>query len=218
MLKIVVHNSDASRPKAISQESRTKSTIQKLPSLESFLFGFQETSDNLYDFHAKDFDHELSCKITLERKEIFAYSGHEDKNLDLVPAIACDFPPIDNHKGQEKVFGNAYLRAMTVIQFQLKVLEQLLLFCEDKEAAYLILSFNESNFDNIEIYQRFVVSQEEFITERGKQTELLILTNIKIYDEVTDFMDKVDKQFHQVLWREQRFNQAFRSYLKNHCL
>ena len=218
MLKIVINNSDAFRRKALSQELETKSTTLKPNSHETFLFDFQETFTNLYEFRAQDLDHGLSYKITLERKEIFACLDKDSEESYLVPMIACDLPPIDVQKGQEKVFRDEYLYAMVIIQFQLKVLEQFLLFCEDKDAAYLVLNFKDNNPNCIEIYQRLAVSQKEIMMERGEQTEIIIPTDIETYDEVIDFMDKVDKQFRQALWRDQRTNLAFREYLKNRSL
>jgi len=92
MLKIIINNSDTFQEKALSQRLETKPTTLKPSFQDPFLFDFQETSANLYDFQANDFDHELSCKITLERKEIFVYLGEGGEEENLVPVITCDFP------------------------------------------------------------------------------------------------------------------------------
>lgn len=219
MLKMIVNNSEASHPKASSQGLETKPTHLKPSSQDPFLFDFQETSENLYTFIAQDHVHKLTFEMNLERKEVFAYSDEEGGGEDhLVPVIVCDFPHIDIQKLQEKVLGDQYLQGILMFQFQLKVLEQLLLFCEDKNATHFILNFNEAELDYLEIYRRFAISEEEIISERGEQTEIVISTDVETYDEVIDFMDDVDKKFRQTLWREQKANPAFQKYLFEHSL
>jgi hypothetical protein len=105
-----------------------------------------------------------------------------------------------------------------MFQFQLRILEQLLLFCDDKDAANLTLAIHDTDLDYLEIYRRFVISYEEVAKAREEQTEIVISTDIETYDEVLDFIDEVDKDLRQSLWRNQKTNPAFREYLKSYSL
>lgn len=218
MLKLIINNSNTFHRDALSKEIKIKQTVPNLSSQNSFLFDFQETSENLYAFRAQDLDHELSIEMNLERKERFSCSGEGKEEDYLVPVITCDFPHIDVQKLQEKVLGDQYLQGILMFQFQLRILEQLFLFCERKDAVNLILTIHDTDLDYLEIYRRFVFSEEEIITERGEQTEICISTDIETYDEVLDFMDRVDRNLRQTLWRGQKTNPAFQKYLIDHSL
>ena len=105
-----------------------------------------------------------------------------------------------------------------MVQFQLKILEQLLLFCEEKDAVNLTLTFNETDLDYLEIYRRFFAFEEEVTTARGVQTKIVIQADVETYDDVIDFMDDVDTDLRQTLWHGQRMNPVFRKYLIDHSL
>lgn len=215
MLRLIPHNPEARCQNALSQESKTNVIPFQNSSCEGFLFTFQETSPRLYVFNFQDRAHGLSCALTLERQESFRCFGDEtEEGHHFVPLMACDFPYINGQRLKGKVLGDEYLEGIAMLRFQLKILEELLLFCDDKEAAYLILNFNEINLDYLEIYQQFLISEEDVPTARGTQTEIVIATDLETYDEVIDFMDDVDKKFRQALWRDQKTNPAFRQYLK----
>jgi hypothetical protein len=218
MLKLIVNNSNTFHRDALSKEIGIKQTVSNYSSQNSFLFDFQETSENLYAFRAQDLDHELSIEMNLERKERFSCSDEGGEEDYLVPVITCDFPHIDVQKLQEKVLGDQYLQGILMFQFQLRILEQLFLFCEGKDAVNLILTIHDADLDYLEIYRRFVISEEEIITERGEQTEIVISTDIETYDEVLDFMDRVDRDLRRTLWRGQKVNPAFQKYLIDHSL
>jgi hypothetical protein len=104
-----------------------------------------------------------------------------------------------------------------MFQFQLKILEQLYLFCEWKEAVKLVLTTHDANLDYLEIYSRFFVSEEQVAMPMGERTRIVIPTDVDIYDEIVDFMDELDKDFCKTLWRDQKENPAFREYLKSNA-
>jgi hypothetical protein len=116
-------------------------------------------------------------------------------------------------RNQGKVMENHYLQGIIMYQFQLRILEQLLLFCEGQDAANLTINIHDNDIDYLEIYRRFFVSEEKVITARGEQTQIVIPTDIETYDGVLDFMDEIYRNFRQSLWREQRTNPAFQKYL-----
>jgi len=96
--------------------------------------------------------------------------------------------------------------------------EQLFLFCEEKDAANLTLTFNEADIDNLEIYRRFFIFEEQIIAARSVQTKIVIPTDVETFDAVIDFMDDLDADLRQTLWRDQKINSTFRKYLVDHPL
>lgn len=185
---------------------------------DSFLVDFQEFSRNLHVFRAIDRNHELCCEMVLEVTENLISEEAED-GAYLASIVACSFPSINLQKLNEKIDFDSYLQGILMFQFQLKILEQLFLFCEQKDAVRLILTIPDANLDYLEIYSRFFVSQEQVITPRGERTRVVIPTDVHTYDEIVAFMDELDKDFRKILWRGQRASPAFRDYLKsNACL
>jgi len=190
---------------------------------DSFLVHTQEFSPNLHVFRAKDYTHQLLCEMTLEVKEVFVSLEEEGEGVGyLTPVVACSFPPISLQKLNEKTSFDGYLQELLMGQFQLKVLEQLLLFCEQKDAANLMLTLNdpvnEADLDYLKFYRRFLVSEDQVTTPRGEETQIMIPTDVGTYDQVIDFMDKIDREFRCALWRGQSINPAFRAYLKTTSL
>ena len=200
----------------------TQGLEEKIVALsDSFLVHIQEFSPNLHVFMARDYTHELLCKMTLEVKEIFVSLEEEGESGGyLAPIVACSFPPISLQKLNEKTSFDGYLQELLMGQFQLKILEQILLFCEQKDAANLMLTLNDTvndaDLDYLKFYRRFLVSEEQVTTARGEETQIIIPTDMDTYDSVVDFMDKIDREFRCALWRGQSINPAFREYLKSY--
>jgi hypothetical protein len=140
----------------------------------------------------------------------------EDGTLEVV--IAGNFPTIDMQGLNQIVHNNEYLQGMILIKFQLKILEELLLFAKNKDAGYLFLNFNEANYDYVEIYQRFIVSQESNLSASGEQIELVMPTDVGTYDELIEFMDELEQDFQQSLWSDQKSDPIIRQYLKSKAL
>jgi hypothetical protein len=184
----------------------------------SFLWDFQEISSGIYIVRFQDTFHELSCEFSLELKESFVPSEDETKENFIQPVLVGNFPSIDIQRLQQKMLWDEYLYGTLLIQFQLKILEQLILLCEDKNATQLFLTFNETNQDYLEIYRRFLISEEEIISNHAEQTEIAIPTDVSVYDELIDFMEEIDHKFRQILWREQRENPLYRRFLKSEAL
>ena len=219
MFKLIVNAITPHHGSGLSHEFETKPTPQTSPLQKTFLADFQPFSKNLYVFRAQDFDHQLVCEMTLELKEAMTWSGEEgDEEECLMPILSCNFPRIDTRRFNEKVFWDEYLQGMLMVQFQLKVLEQLFLFCEEKGAVNLMLTFNETNLDYLEIFQRFIVSEEQVSVAAEELTIVGIPTHVENYDAVVDFMDDLDKNLYQTMWRDQKINATFRNYLIEHSL
>lgn len=219
MLKRVVHNIRSFDRDVLPQELDINSAPLTSSPPGSFLVDFQEFSSNLYVLRAKDLDHALTLEMILERKESFVSSkGETEEEACLAPIISCTLPRLDVQKFNEKACWNEVLQEILMIQFQLKVLEQLFLFCEEKDAVNLILAMHDSNLDYLEMYRDFFISEEQVITARGEHTEVVIPIDVETYNKVIDFMDEVDKYFRQTLWREQKANPVFQEYLRMHFL
>jgi hypothetical protein len=56
------------------------------------------------------------------------------------------------------------------------------------------------------------------MTAQGEKTEIVISSDVCIYDDLLDFMDKVRHEFLQTLWRDQKVNGAYRAYLKSQAM
>lgn len=214
MLKLI---GSTSRPNSYPQLKPPKGSINtdtRSPTNEdeALLVDVKEITKDLYSAHIQALKHDLTCELVLEKRLNYApVQGFES-------SINCDFPLIDTQRLNPVIRYDEYLQAITVIQFQLQILEQMLLFCEEKGATYLVLNFNDSNLDYVEIYQNLIISQEEIFTQRGEQTRIIILADVNTYDQLLDFMDEVNQKFLQDLWRDHKINTAYRAYLKSHTV
>jgi hypothetical protein len=157
--------------------------------------------------------------MVLELRESLIYRDEDDEEeMYLAPVITCYFPSISVQKFNEKIGFDAYLQGIVMFQFQLKILQQLFLFCEERGAVNLILMINDTDLVYLDIYSRFIVSDKKITTAKGEQTEIVIPIDGDTHDEIADFMDEVEKEFRKTLWHEQTVNSAFREYLKGHVL
>ena len=219
MLKLIVNNTHPIYGSVLSKDLEAKQTPTLSLPLNTFLVDIREFSQNLYIFRAQDFTQDLTCEMTLELSEGFVIlQEDEGEEESLAPLMTGNFPSIDISRFNEKVYFDEYLHGILMVQFQLKILEKLFLFCEEKDAVNLTLTFNEKDLDYLEIYRRFSVPEEEFVTSRGVQTKIVIQTDVETYDDVIDFMDDVDTDLRQTLWHGQKSNPAFRKYLIDHSL
>lgn len=217
MLKLIVNNTNPTYGNVVSQDLETNQTPLLSPPLGTFIVDFQEFSKNLFIFRAHDLNLKLKFEMTLELKEGFAFS-QEEVEEHLVPIVTCNFPSINVSKFNETACWDEYLQGILMFQFQLKILEQLFLFCEERDAVNLTMVFNDTDLNYLEIYRRFSISEEEFLTSRGVQTKIVIQTDVGAYDNVIDFMDDIDTDLRQTLWHDQKSNPAFRKYLLNNSL
>ena len=219
MLKLVINNSALISKGALSKQSEKIDDDFETSPIGTLLFDCIQIASSLYIFRARDLDHNLTCEMSLELTEGFAFSRDDPRGKKYFnPIMACNFPSIDVSRFNEKVCWDEYLQGTLMLQFQLKILEQLLLFCEEKDAAQLVLVINNVNYDDLEIYRHFAVTEEQGIVAGGGHTKIVIPTDREAYDEVIEFMDKVDEDFRQTLWRHQKANPTFRKYLRDHAL
>jgi len=204
-LELVVSNPNPSQEPSSSQ---TTSNSQIKP---SFMAEVQLRGPNLYSLLARDPSHYLECELILET---------EERDLDsLEPgAVICHFPNISDEKLQDHIWLDDTLYGIIMIQFQIKLLEQLLLFCATHYASKLIIFADDVQADALGVYQNFLTYKDQTLTYKGEKTEMVIPGDQATFDAWVDFMEKITIDFRQTLWREQRSNPFIRQYLKNHPL
>jgi|GEM_PF-3391061 len=180
----------------------------------TLLCHYQEISPNLYTFKFYDTHHELACEITSELKNHFTFSEKPGGEGYLVAVLKGEFPNIDVQRLQRKVPWDDYLHVILVMRFHLKILEQFLLFCKERNVANLALIFGEINLDYMEVFRRFFIAEAQVQTSRGEQREITISANGETYGELLKFINQLGHDFRQNLWRHQKTNPAYRHYLK----
>lgn len=204
-LELVVSNPNPSQEPSSSQ---TTSNSQIKP---SFMAEVQLRGPNLYSLLARDPSHYLECELILET---------EERDLDsLEPgAVICHFPNISDEKLQDHIWLDDTLYGIIMIQFQIKLLEQLLLFCATHYASKLMIFADDVQADALGVYQDFLTYKDQTLTYKGEKTEMVIPADQATFDAWVDFMERITIDFRQTLWREQRSNPFIRQYLKNHPL
>lgn len=186
---------------------------------QRFMSDFQEVSPKLFSFYAQNASHDLRCSLLLEIQDVFALEEEGYPQEDgLAPMLVGDFPAIDEQRLFDKVHGDEYLQGIFIIRFYLNILESLLLFCEEQDAIGLMLTVDENCLDAMEIYREFIATETQVFTDKGAQTQIMISTSAETYDALLDFIDRVDQDFCQTLWRNQRENPIIRRYLKFHAV
>lgn len=180
---------------------------QSAPSNARFSTKVCNKGQDLYEMKTQDPFHDLGCDLILEVER-------DDRETTVV----CHFPAI-LHGSHRLLDEEGTLYGIIVIQFQMKVLEQLFLFCTKHDASHLIIYMDDDQAEGFGIYQDFLVHCEETVTENGEKTEMLISTDQGTFDKWRSFMAEINPKFEQELWREQRFNPTIQRYLKSraHC-
>jgi len=164
----------------------------------------------LYEMAVRDTSHYLKCNLTLEVEEA--------QNEIELGRVVCHFPAILDKQLSAFVEEDETLHGMIMIQFQMKIMEQLLLFCGDYSVSHLVIYTDDEHAEELGIFQDFLIHQDQTLTPQGEKTEMIISTDSETFDEWIDFMEEVNLKFGQELWREQRHNPVIREYLKLHPL
>lgn len=205
MLKLIVSNADL-RAELPPQPQKTITPDSRI----SFAAEVRLKGSHLYEMMVQDPSHYLNCDLVLEREESYEeYRGG---------AVICHFPKISDEQLKEFIEEDDTLYEIIMIQFQMKILEQLLLFCANHHASKLIIYTDDAQAEELGIYQDFLIYQDQTCTENGEQMEMIISTDQQTFDAWVDFMKETNLKFQQELWREQRSNPTIRDYLKSHPL
>lgn len=191
-----------------------KNLPQTVNSNTGFTADIHKEEHSSYTLITRDSFHRLKCKIALEIHD------REDEEEREPRTVACHFPHIAGEELNELVEDDETLYGMIMIQFQLKILEQILLFASGQNTLTLVISVDhESERHALEVYRSLVIHEDKIPTLTGIQTQMVIPTNPKTFDKLIDLMDHINQDFRQMLWEDQRDNPAIREYLKsNPCL
>jgi hypothetical protein len=173
------------------------------------------------EFHfvlvASDPFHALDCEIPLEIRD-------DEELLDTYESkarvVVCHFPNILTEQLNEFIEEDEALHGMIMVQFQMKILEQLLLFSSDHEASSLFIhTDNTAEGHALGIYRKSAAYEDKIPTLTGTKTQLVIPITLETFDKLIDLSEHVYQDFRQILWENQASNPAIREYLKsNPCL
>ena len=162
----------------------------------------------LYEMIAKDPSHYLECNLALEVEE-----GLEE---DEEGKVICHFSPIDEGLLNQLVLQDETLYSFILIQFQMKVMEQLLLFCSDQCASQLTIYMDDDQVGKFGIYESFLTRQDKIVTIDGdEKTEMVMPADQETFDVWVDFMDQTRQNFQQILWKDKKINSVIPFYLKS---
>lgn len=200
-LRLVVSNPD---PLPVQEEPLP---LFASPQKTEFTTAVRPKGINLYEMTVEEPSHYLTCDLLLEVEE--SRDGIEEG------AVICHFPVIDDEHFNEFVGEDETLYGMLMVQFHMKVMEQLLLFCGNHAVERLVIFVDDTQADSLGIYQDFLVYEGQAPTLCGEKTEMHVLTHTEIYDHWIDFMEETTLKLEQGLWREQRFNPFIRAYLRS---
>jgi hypothetical protein len=198
-LKLVISNPP------LAQEHRP--LFKPAVSKSEFAVGIEKKSFDLYEMTLLDPPHDLECELTLEIEGNLGQAASRN--------VICHFPAILMQEGNKLMREEELLYGLVMVQFQMKILEQLLLFCTKHNASHLVIYMDDDQVEGFGIYQDFLVHQDPTLTKNGEQTEMIIPANKETIDDWMNFMAATTLSFEQELWREQRSNAVIRQYLKS---
>jgi hypothetical protein len=209
MLYIVPKSSHPSSSEASSQTSDSDSNSSALDSDNAkacFTTEVRRNGPGLYEMALQNPSHYLKCDLFLEV---------EDSNQDYEgKVVICHFPNLNGQELNAFVEENETLYGALMIQFQMKILEQLFLFCANHYASTLVIFADDAQADDLGIYEDFLAYQDQTLTSRGEKTEMAIPADKQTFDAWINFMQETTVGFHQTLWHDQKINPIIRRYLK----
>jgi hypothetical protein len=212
MLKLVYANPNpipAKQPNAfrtMKPKEKNGSCEQTIALLPQFTAKLSRIESHLYRITVRDPSHYLSCDLALEIRE----SGDESAFGDVV----CHFPTIQDEYLRAFVWEDATLLSIILMQFHIKILEQLLLFCANHNALKLIIHANPLEAGPLEVYQDFIVHTDQVLTPQGRNTALVIPTDRAAHDKLIDYMEQIRTDFRDLLREDRHSNPIIHQYLK----
>jgi hypothetical protein len=202
-LKLVVSNPDPVRTAPPQETPASKD--ENIPS--SFMAVVRVKGPYLYEMTIQDPFHHLKCNLILEVEEVL---DETDSG-----SVICHFPAISDEGLNRFVEEDDTLYGMFMIQFQIRILEQLFLFCATHYASELVIFVDDDQAEALGVYQDFLTYKDQTLTHKGEKTEMVIPADRETFDAWIDFMDEINRKFQQSLWCEQKTNPAIKRYLKN---
>lgn len=204
-LKLVVSNPKPLQKLSLSQEKG----IDKCAAT-SFMCEVHSKGPCLYEMVLKDPYYFLVCDLILEVEE--------SRDRDEGKRVICHFPTLSGEELNDFVGSDATLYSAFMIQFQMKILEQLFLFCATHYASTLIIYADDSQAEALEVYNDFLSYKDETLTSKGEKAEMVIPADSETLAAWVEFMQVITTDFRQAFWRDQSSNPIIRQYLKDHPL
>lgn len=162
----------------------------------------------LYTMTVDDPSHYLSCELTLEVESSLEGQGEN--------VVICHFPKIEEKQLNTFVMEDDSLFVILLIEYQMKILKELFLFCATHYAKTLVIYCDDSQAEDLDIYREFL-SYIGMITLGTETASVMTIPSDKqTCQAYTEFMYEVCLKFRQELWQEQRKNPAIQQYLKIH--
>jgi hypothetical protein len=130
----------------------------------------------------------------------------------------CHFPSICDEQLKEFVGEDDTLYWAFMIQFQMHVLEQLLLFSCGCDVSQLIIYTDDMQAGEAGVCRELLIAligTDQIFTKNSEQTKFVISSNSKTLDVWTKLMQKTNIKLGQALWRKQRSSPVIRRYLKS---
>jgi len=110
------------------------------------------------------------------------------------------------------VWEDKSLLDMIMVQFYLKILEQLFVFCANHNALKLVIYVDPFEAANLDVYNRFVVDAEQVLTRRGRKEAFVMPTDAATYGRLIDYMEQVGTDFRHTMLQDS--NPVVQQYLK----
>jgi hypothetical protein len=206
-LKLVVSNAVPSpvQEKIPSSESKN---FQILEDRSPFSCDLYKKRSSQYVMVAKDPYHYLECDLTLDVVEA-------DVSNNTSPLVVCEFSTISDEELMDFIWEDETLLGTILIQYQMRILEKLLVFCANHDAARLHLIVNEDESEKFSIYEDFVSYEATLLSQGTRKKTMVIPIGEKTFDGWVEFMEHIHKKLIQGLWADQRTNPAIRHYLQS---
>ena len=188
----------------------------------SFRVEVQMKGSDLYTMVAQDLAHFLECELILEIKDNTPKQqkagGDQTQGALRSREVVCDFPRIVEEQFRKFVWDDVTLYGILMVMFQMKIMEQLLLFCATHKASNLIIFADDDQDKKLGIYRDFLKYLNQPPTTKGGKEEMIIPADQKAFEAWLDFMAEVTIKFRQTLWKGQKTNPAIQHYLKSQQL
>lgn len=203
MLKLIV-SQPKSNPKILSVADDVVSNTHREP----FHVNVLSKGPLLFVMTAQDPSHFLSCELILE-------VVHSPNNNNPT-FVVCHFPEIQDDDLYKFIDQDEMLLGLTMIQFQIKILEELYNFSLTHHASNLVIYTDNNSGDDLGIYREFLTTLNETTAKMNTFSEIIFPVCEETNTKRASFMDMVSLKLRQALWQEQRSNYAVKKYLKSH--
>jgi len=200
-LKLVI-----SSPIAVQENSMP---FQSTPYGAEFRVDVKNRGSQLYEMALQDHFHHLKCNLILEIEE--------NRYKNKLKRMICHFPSICDEQLEEFTEEDDILYWVFMIRFQMKVLEQLLLFCSNCDVSQLIIYTDDTQVEEAGVYREFLIGltgHNRVFKKNDEQTKFVIPSNPNTFNAWIKFMQEINIKLDQELWRNQRSNPVIRRYLK----